>query len=55
MNMDPEFAAILAQLEANREAIKKSLRDEKINRRLIVGSGVAAVAFTWVITEPGLI
>ncbi|RCV09427.1 hypothetical protein SETIT_2G027600v2 [Setaria italica] len=49
LDMDREFAAMQAQFEANREAIKKIIRGEKINKRLIIGSGVAAVAFTWVI------
>ncbi|CAN6170844.1 unnamed protein product [Urochloa humidicola] len=54
-DVDAEFAAIQAQFQANREAIKKAIRDEKMNKRRIVGAGIAAVAFTWVVTEPGLI
>lgn len=36
----------------DRDAIKKAIRVGKRNERIFIGSGLAAVAIAWVITEP---
>ncbi|XP_062190297.1 uncharacterized protein LOC133893316 isoform X1 [Phragmites australis] len=43
--IDEDLARLEAEFKANIETIRKAIRDQRFGRRVMVGSGAAAVAF----------
>ncbi|KAL6647805.1 hypothetical protein ACP70R_015242 [Stipagrostis hirtigluma subsp. patula] len=44
-----DIASLKAEFAAQREDIRKSIRDEKIHDRILMGSGAAGAGFSWLI------
>ncbi|KAJ1287677.1 hypothetical protein BS78_02G029600 [Paspalum vaginatum] len=53
IDVDADIAEAQARFEANCEAIRKMIRYERNQRRLMIGSFLAGLPIAWVITAPG--